>query len=124
MVGNSGSGKTNMIHTFDKGVALNHSAPTVGVDYYSKNMDVDSNHKIKLQIWDTAGQEQFRSIIMGFFTTHSDTIRTRQEPLSSSTSPTSLRSRMCADGSLKSARELTNMLSSVLLETRPIFQIE
>ena len=56
VVGNSGAGKTNLIQTFDKGVKPNHTAPTVGVDYCSKNVRVDQNQKVKLQIWDTAGQ--------------------------------------------------------------------
>lgn len=65
VVGNSGAGKTNIIHTFDKGIKPNHTAPTVGVDYCSKTVNVDQNQKVKLQIWDTAGQEQYRSITMG-----------------------------------------------------------
>ena len=66
VVGDTGTGKTNIIQTFDKGVTPNFTTPTVGVDYFAKTISVESNHKVKMQIWDTAGQEQYRSIIKGY----------------------------------------------------------
>lgn len=39
----------------------------VGVEFASKKLDIDQNYKIKLQIWDTAGQESFRSIVKSFY---------------------------------------------------------
>jgi len=39
--------------------------PTVGIDFKIKPMLLDGKN-IKLQIWDTAGQEQYRSITSGF----------------------------------------------------------
>ena len=56
VVGDAGTGKTNIVQTYAKGIAPNYTTPTVGVDYYSKNIHVENNHKIKMQIWDTAGQ--------------------------------------------------------------------
>ena len=35
---------------------------TIGVDFGSKIIEIDGE-KVKLQIWDTAGQESFRSIV-------------------------------------------------------------
>jgi Ras-related protein Rab-2A len=35
---------------------------TIGVDFGSKIIEIEGE-KIKLQIWDTAGQESFRSIV-------------------------------------------------------------
>lgn len=39
----------------------------VGVEFASKKVDIDENFKVKLQIWDTAGQESFRSIVKSFY---------------------------------------------------------
>lgn len=38
-----------------------------GVEFASKKLDIDENYRIKLQIWDTAGQESFRSIVKNFY---------------------------------------------------------
>ena len=39
---------------------------SIGVDFKLKNIEID-NKKIKLQIWDTAGQENFRSVTRGYY---------------------------------------------------------
>ena len=39
----------------------------LGVEFASKKLDIDENYRIKLQIWDTAGQESFRSIVKSFY---------------------------------------------------------
>eukprot|EP00331_Platyophrya_macrostoma_P022652 CAMPEP_0176455568 /NCGR_PEP_ID=MMETSP0127-20121128/30705_1 /TAXON_ID=938130 /ORGANISM="Platyophrya macrostoma, Strain WH" /LENGTH=174 /DNA_ID=CAMNT_0017845231 /DNA_START=157 /DNA_END=682 /DNA_ORIENTATION=- len=39
---------------------------TVGIDYKTKKIKVDGS-EIKLQIWDTAGQEKYRSITQNFY---------------------------------------------------------
>ena len=39
---------------------------TIGVDFKTKYLDIDGN-KVKLQIWDTAGQEKFRSITKAYY---------------------------------------------------------
>ena len=38
-----------------------------GVDFATKSIPIDDNYKVKLQIWDTAGQESFRSIVKTFY---------------------------------------------------------
>lgn len=48
---------------------------TIGVDFGSKIIELEGE-KVKLQIWDTAGQESFRSIVSiphGYF--HTDNIQ-------------------------------------------------
>jgi len=40
---------------------------TIGVEFGSFVMKMDDRAIIKLQIWDTAGQEQFRSITKLFY---------------------------------------------------------
>jgi GTPase SAR1 family protein len=32
------------------------TTPTVGIDFYSKVVNIDNTHRIRMQIWDTAGQ--------------------------------------------------------------------
>ena len=39
---------------------------TIGVDFGSRIIDV-GGEKVKLQIWDTAGQESFRSIARSYY---------------------------------------------------------
>ena len=40
--------------------------PTIGVDFKIRNNEVDGK-TIKLQIWDTCGQEVYRSLITNFY---------------------------------------------------------
>ena len=40
---------------------------TIGVEFGNYVMRIDNQHIIQLQIWDTAGQESFRSIIRIFY---------------------------------------------------------
>jgi len=41
---------------FYSGARPNHINPTIGVDYFSKVISMENNVKVKIQIWDTAGQ--------------------------------------------------------------------
>jgi len=43
-----------------------HNA-TVGVEFGSKNVDINPSTRVKLQIWDTAGQESFKAIVRSFY---------------------------------------------------------
>lgn len=38
-----------------------------GVEFASKKIEMDDSYSVKLQIWDTAGQESFRSIVRNFY---------------------------------------------------------
>lgn len=44
----------------------NDNDPTIGVEFGSKTLEI-RNKIVKLQIWDTAGQESFRSITRSYF---------------------------------------------------------
>lgn len=60
MVGDSGVGKTSLIYTL-----VSRSAdikPTVGLEYHKYKSD-----DLELTIWDTAGQEKYRSISISYF---------------------------------------------------------
>ena len=66
LVGETGVGKTSIFNKFCTGkYEENHSA-TVGVDFEVKDVKYnDKNYSI--QIFDTAGQERFKSIITSYF---------------------------------------------------------
>ena len=40
---------------------------TIGIDYKIKNIEMEDGKNIKLQIWDTAGADRFRSITKNYF---------------------------------------------------------
>ena len=67
IVGDSSVGKSCLLLQFtDKRFKLAHDL-TIGVEFGSRLVAVDKNVNIKLQIWDTAGQESFRSITRSYY---------------------------------------------------------
>uniref|UniRef100_A0AC35U7W9 Ras-related protein Rab-10 n=1 Tax=Rhabditophanes sp. KR3021 TaxID=114890 RepID=A0AC35U7W9_9BILA len=67
LIGNSTVGKSSLLHYFSEGKFAEISDPTVGVDFYTRIIQIDDHIKIKLQLWDTAGQEKFRSITRSYY---------------------------------------------------------
>ena len=66
LIGDSTVGKTSLVHELQEGAGnLEHSL-TLGVDYYSKVFHKDDKI-VKIQIWDTAGQDRFRSIVKTYY---------------------------------------------------------
>lgn len=66
IVGNSGCGKSSIASSFcNNSYSLDHNV-TIGVDFLMKIIDI-YDKKIKIQIWDTAGQEIFRSITKSYY---------------------------------------------------------
>jgi Ras-related protein Rab-2A len=66
VLGDSAVGKSCMVNRFSENQFLHSYDVTIGVEFVSKIINI-CNKKIKLQIWDTAGQEQFRSIISSYY---------------------------------------------------------
>ncbi|CAD8128805.1 unnamed protein product [Paramecium sonneborni] len=66
IVGDSGVGKTNLVNRFTQQTFLDDSKPTVGVEFFSRNIDI-MGKTIKAQVWDTAGQEKFRAITHAYY---------------------------------------------------------
>lgn len=66
MIGESGVGKTCLLHRYSKNVFPENHLPTIAIDFMVKMITV-KNTKLKMQIWDTAGQERFRKLTTGFF---------------------------------------------------------
>ena len=58
VIGDSNVGKTSIIKRFTKGTHVPDIPNTMGVDFMLKTIDI-RNRKIKLYIWDTAGQVIF-----------------------------------------------------------------
>ena len=66
IIGDSGVGKSSMLLKFvDDKFNCSHLT-TIGIDLKVKIITVDDK-KYKLQLWDTAGQEKFRSIVATYF---------------------------------------------------------
>jgi len=65
-VGDSAVGKTSFITRYCKNEFSESTSATLGVDFYVKPLNI-SNENIQLQLWDTCGQERFRSIAKSYF---------------------------------------------------------
>ena len=61
LVGEASVGKTSLMCRFVHKNYNNHYRTTVGIDFESHVLQVDDN-SVKIQIWDTAGQEKFKSL--------------------------------------------------------------
>lgn len=66
IIGESNVGKSCLMLQFTDNKFKQENDPTIGVEFGSK-MITSKNKLIKLQIWDTAGQESFRSITRSYF---------------------------------------------------------
>ncbi len=66
LIGDSGVGKSNLISRFTKNEFAESHQATIGVDFSNRNVNVN-NKIIKAQIWDTAGQDRFKSISQAFY---------------------------------------------------------
>ena len=63
-----GVGKTSIISTFSKGVFDEHEKVTTGANFSSKTQFYDKYDKaVKFEIWDTCGQEKYRSLTHLFY---------------------------------------------------------
>ena len=67
-LGDPGVGKTCVISRFTKGCFDGNVASTMGANYTSKTVEVpELGESLELDIWDTAGQEKYRSLTRIFF---------------------------------------------------------
>ncbi len=67
IVGDSSVGKSCLLLRFTDGKFKTAHDLTIGVEFGSRLVTVDKNVNVKLQIWDTAGQESFRSITRSYY---------------------------------------------------------
>ncbi|OJJ48066.1 hypothetical protein ASPZODRAFT_150380 [Penicilliopsis zonata CBS 506.65] len=70
LLGPSGAGKSCVLHRFVKDEWRVLSSQTIGVEFSSKIVKLGSGSqrkRIKLQLWDTAGTERFRSVSRSYY---------------------------------------------------------
>ncbi|XAR69157.1 Small monomeric GTPase [Bertholletia excelsa] len=65
LIGDSAVGKSSLLLSFISS-SVEDLAPTVGVDFKIKLLTVGGK-KLKLTIWDTAGQEKFRTLTSSYY---------------------------------------------------------
>ena len=66
IIGDSGVGKSCLTMKAVKNYFENYYSPTVGFEFFTFNVKLKDTN-IRLQIWDTCGQEVYRSLIRGFY---------------------------------------------------------
>lgn len=62
LVGDSNVGKSCLMSKYVKGIFPISPLPTIAVEFATKTIQIKGNVVIKAQIWDTAGQEKYKSI--------------------------------------------------------------
>ena len=66
LIGESGVGKTSIIQRFITNIFNPQQKTTGGANFIEKKMEIN-DYKIKFEIWDTVGQERFRSLAKVFY---------------------------------------------------------
>ena len=66
LVGDSGVGKTCLLSMYVKGI-IEQTIPTIAVEFCTKEIELYDGTKIKVQLWDTAGEERFKSLAMTYY---------------------------------------------------------
>lgn len=66
LVGDQAVGKTSLVRRFTTGKFVQDYKSTIGVDFTVQTLNIDGRI-VKLQIWDTTGQERFRSLTTGYY---------------------------------------------------------
>ena len=66
LIGDSGTGKSNLLSRFTRNEFSLDSRSTIGVEFATRSINVDGK-TIKAQIWDTAGQERYRAITSAYY---------------------------------------------------------
>lgn len=67
IVGDICVGKTSILDQFTNKHFESSYLSTIGIDFNVKTVNVDDTTKIKLQIWDTCGQERFRALTRSYY---------------------------------------------------------
>ena len=66
IVGDNAVGKTSIVENLVENTFSPYIDTSIGVDYRVKIIEL-ANKKVKFQLWDTAGQEKFRSITKTYY---------------------------------------------------------
>ena len=66
MIGDTSVGKSTLMKKFISGHFSDSLAPTLGIELYKKEITIDDKNYL-YRIWDTCGQERFRSLSKTYF---------------------------------------------------------
>ena len=66
MIGDSGVGKTSIIYRYTENTFTENTQATIGVDYKNTTIKINEN-TVKLSIWDTAGQDKYRTLTSSYY---------------------------------------------------------
>ena len=67
LLGDSTVGKTCFLLRYTDDTFLDLHMATIGLDYRLKTMVLDNRKIVKVQLWDTAGQDKFRAITRNYY---------------------------------------------------------
>ncbi|MGQ4891164.1 MAG: Rab family GTPase [Candidatus Njordarchaeia archaeon] len=67
IVGDYAVGKTSLCKVFSGEMFKKEYKPTIGVDIFTRIASITDNFKVRFQIWDMAGQERFKHVMLDYF---------------------------------------------------------
>lgn len=67
IVGPTSSGKTSLLHRYINQSFSTEFKQTIGVEFCVRQITLQNETTVKLQIWDTSGVERYRNIITAYF---------------------------------------------------------
>ena len=67
LLGDSEVGKSCFLMRYSDNVFIDNYITTIGLDYKLKSVKLDNGKTIKVQLWDTAGQDKYRTIAKNYF---------------------------------------------------------
>ena len=69
IIGEPHVGKTAILTRYTQNIFKEKVQPTIGIDYFLKKIDIknsENDYQVKLHLWDTAGQEKFKSLVNSY----------------------------------------------------------
>jgi small GTP-binding protein len=66
IIGESAVGKSCLLLRFAENKFTDNFLTTIGIDFKVRHVEIE-NTKVRLQVWDTAGQEKFRTITKAYY---------------------------------------------------------
>ena len=67
LLGDSEVGKSCFLMRYSDNVFVENYMATIGLDYKLKYIQLESGEMIKVQLWDTAGQDRYRTIAKNYY---------------------------------------------------------
>ena len=67
VIGDAAVGKSNIMLRYTENKFDSSKEPTIGTEFFNKELNLENGKLAKLQIWDTAGQEKYRSIASTYY---------------------------------------------------------